>query len=772
MDKSAVDEIKPYDIKNIYNNIFCTVLLPVMLALGAVMSVYNICTGSFRYGTNIVLVIFTMAVLLSVQILKTRYSYVRLLFVLPFVLLLVFTGGRGFFEGFKAFLNMLILRWDNIHNSGIVILKTGATESDLTAFIMLISVLISFISWFLVFEKRLILTGIFCFFWILIQLITETLGKVSGICLLSAFMGVYIFSCSVYTTVKEAKWLIVLMVIFASGTYFIPSGKMVFVNGIRNSIAEQIETVRYGQKTFPEGDLNKAYMLNNNYGDLLTVKTEQEKNIYMHGFIGGIYTNGKWSSFDDSYYGGDYFGMLKWLSNRGFNPNTQVSYYYSLCDGENLPNINNIDVDVKNANRYYKYVTPSLNAFTNGHMENKKDQGIISGGIFGKKHYSFNELSSSRPSELMVADLWVNNPNTEEQAEYIRSEEVYRDFVYKNYLSLDDDVYEYVNNLFWKDYNPKNEGIYSLINHIRQVLKENAEYTSVPETVPVGEEPIIWFLDKEHEGNSMFFASAAAAAFRSYGIPARYAEGYFINSSDISSNSSGGKVNLTGEDAHAWTEVYFDGIGWLPVDATPGFYYDNVTLQQMVDKPDTIKKTAALKNSFEGAERAEDTTDTENKKTEQIKKGIKDVSVIILGLMAVYIILMAVLFIFAEIIRALRIGALKRKYNNAESAQKVKTIGRIIFTVLECFEIYARLGWETDKTDELISERFTNIEKGEYRRICALIEKVIYGGAELEIFEERTIKSFMEKLFNELETNDIKSKIKKRYFWIIKYKAQ
>ena len=87
MDKSAVDEIKPYDIKNIYNNIFCTVLLPVMLALGAVMSVYNICTGSFRYGTTIVLVIFTMAVLLSVQILKSRYSYVRLLFVLPFVLL-------------------------------------------------------------------------------------------------------------------------------------------------------------------------------------------------------------------------------------------------------------------------------------------------------------------------------------------------------------------------------------------------------------------------------------------------------------------------------------------------------------------------------------------------------------------------------------------------------------------------------------------------------------------------------------------------------------
>ena len=54
---------------------------------------------------------------------------------------------------------------------------------------------------------------------------------------------------------------------------------------------------------------------------------------------------------------------------------------------------------------------------------------------------------------------------------------------------------------------------------------------------------------------------------RSQGIPARLAVGY----------STGERDNLTGSftvrarDAHAWVEVLFPGIGWVPFDASPGF---------------------------------------------------------------------------------------------------------------------------------------------------------------------------------------------------------
>ena len=48
------------------------------------------------------------------------------------------------------------------------------------------------------------------------------------------------------------------------------------------------------------------------------------------------------------------------------------------------------------------------------------------------------------------------------------------------------------------------------------------------------------------------------------------------------------------ENAHAWVEVYFDGVGWKAVDVTPGYYYNVATLQKMVNTPEQIKKNAAM----------------------------------------------------------------------------------------------------------------------------------------------------------------------------------
>ena len=51
---------------------------------------------------------------------------------------------------------------------------------------------------------------------------------------------------------------------------------------------------------------------------------------------------------------------------------------------------------------------------------------------------------------------------------------------------------------------------------------------------------------------------------RMNGLPARYVEGY------LAEPNSDGIAVVTGEKAHAWTEVYFKGFGWLTFDATPG----------------------------------------------------------------------------------------------------------------------------------------------------------------------------------------------------------
>lgn len=111
--------------------------------------------------------------------------------------------------------------------------------------------------------------------------------------------------------------------------------------------------------------------------------------------------------------------------------------------------------------------------------------------------------------------------------------------------------------------------------------------------MPEGQDPLQWFLTTSRTGNQMLYASVAVEAFRAHGIPARYVEGYYLGASKIQ-DSKNGEVSITGENAHAWVEVYFDGVGWKAVDVTPGYYYNVATLQKMVNTPEQIKKNAAM----------------------------------------------------------------------------------------------------------------------------------------------------------------------------------
>jgi transglutaminase-like putative cysteine protease len=59
------------------------------------------------------------------------------------------------------------------------------------------------------------------------------------------------------------------------------------------------------------------------------------------------------------------------------------------------------------------------------------------------------------------------------------------------------------------------------------------------------------------------YAAAMAWMVRAAGIPARVAFGFTRGAQD------GNTYTITNRNAHAWTEVYFAGFGWVPFDATP-----------------------------------------------------------------------------------------------------------------------------------------------------------------------------------------------------------
>ncbi|TFC87781.1 DUF4129 domain-containing protein, partial [Cryobacterium sp. TmT2-59] len=72
-------------------------------------------------------------------------------------------------------------------------------------------------------------------------------------------------------------------------------------------------------------------------------------------------------------------------------------------------------------------------------------------------------------------------------------------------------------------------------------------------------------------GYCVHFSSAMAVMARSIGIPARIAVGYQPGTLSASSSIAGtGRYSVDSHDLHAWPELYFAGVGWVPFEPTPG----------------------------------------------------------------------------------------------------------------------------------------------------------------------------------------------------------
>ena len=85
---------------------------------------------------------------------------------------------------------------------------------------------------------------------------------------------------------------------------------------------------------------------------------------------------------------------------------------------------------------------------------------------------------------------------------------------------------------------------------------------------PRGDDPIETFL-AERQGFCQQFAGTFALMARSLGVPSRVATGFTWGDQGV--DEQGRTVyTVTGRHTHAWPEVYFQGLGWVPFEPTPG----------------------------------------------------------------------------------------------------------------------------------------------------------------------------------------------------------
>lgn len=352
------------------------------------------------------------------------------------------------------------------------------------------------------------------------------------------------------------------------------------VDDARAAITAAEEHIRYDKLNGSEidelsrGDLTQTHPLAYTDNTVLELKMQMPQSMYLRGVVGGAYEAGKWSPALEGAYAGEYTGAMEWLAQQNFYPWMQQERLYRMSK-----NYDFVSVDVTNVNGNSKYMYLPYEAALTGDtqpesVDYKKDNGAYARGLTGQREYTFKAFLARMTDydEAKAAEWLAEVRQSSDWDEYAEPEAVYRRYVYDTYLYVSEEDYEALKTVDAQKCLGKS--IAYTLHHIRSVFDEDYEYDVEQQAAPEGKDELAYFLRSSHSGNDMHFATAAALMFRCAGIPARYAEGYYLSPKqmELYAEMSDISYDVLDSDAHCWVEIYIDELGWFPVEVIPGYY--------------------------------------------------------------------------------------------------------------------------------------------------------------------------------------------------------
>jgi transglutaminase-like putative cysteine protease len=150
------------------------------------------------------------------------------------------------------------------------------------------------------------------------------------------------------------------------------------------------------------------------------------------------------------------------------------------------------------------------------------------------------------------------------------AEDAYYKFVKDNYLSVPNDLKQTLKKLAKE--NGLNANSSTIISDVAYYIQNAAYYDDyyANRNYPSDKDMVTCFLTEYKRGVCRHFAAAATMMFRTLGIPARYTIGFAV---DVDAGEWRVYGDDPGEVGHAWTEIYIQDYGWIPLEVTGGNLY-------------------------------------------------------------------------------------------------------------------------------------------------------------------------------------------------------
>lgn len=298
-------------------------------------------------------------------------------------------------------------------------------------------------------------------------------------------------------------------------------------------------TGAFGRQSRASGILSGVYRV--------TLDTAPRRTLYLRGFVGADYNRRRWEPEDEG-------ALEQYYRNHGF-----VLYE----DGRELLNMG------------YAAAQDSVrtNTVTVEELLGQGSYSLIPYGVLVPEEYPVHTGGTVDRTGASYSFHYRNVVTMDEENftdQWRQVEEQYRQYVYERFLGYPEERLPRLTQAL-EEANLPRGNVYQCAAAILDFLEENGTYRLDVASTPVGADYVEHFLFESHEGYCAHFASAAVLMFRYCGIPARYATGYSASASYFTRTEDNlYTASLTGAQAHAWAEIYVDGVGWTPVEVTPG----------------------------------------------------------------------------------------------------------------------------------------------------------------------------------------------------------
>ncbi len=538
------------------------------------------------------------------------------------------------------------------------------------------------------------------------------------------------------------------------------------LNWMKSLAWKEIDRIRYGSSVLPDGNIRDEGALNRSDRTALQVVMSKSESLYFRGFVGSCFKDGVWTSLgSENYY--ESYPLFYWLHEKGFYGTGQLSEIYRLLDQEDKEeDFISVKIQNKHASRKYFYLPYEYQSQKDrGEVSvNLADERLKSSGLFGIRSYGFNTEANLVKNYPELSADYLEKAETETFSEYAEYETYYNQYIYEHYLEISEEDREVLSACLgeYEYKNAEHMGYNEAKALIVTWLNKNLDYKESAGSVPAGENTLSYLLQERKTGYDIHYATAAALMYRYLGIPARYVEGYLLTVSAAENAADYEAIDIPESDAHAWVEIYQDGIGWVPVE-TVGAYMD------LMEQPsDIILRGGGEGGAFGSQEDTEEVQEEDEKEPERKKsreERTKLFATVILSVISLVLFVFLILIVLLFCRRRKKILFRDRRFTQRDRGLAVRYLFQwaVILLRTEGQEIK---GGSLHGQLEWIKGQYSDSYINEYEKTVEIVQTAVFSKIKTEESQYRRVLRFVEETDRRIHKN---AKLSKRFMLWWKY---